>query len=193
VNARNALHLLAAFAALCAPSSVAAPALKAGVFDPARAAPDFSLQSSAGDTLALHSYRGKVVVLGFGFTWCTDVCPVTLATLAQARRKLGPAAADVQVVYITVDPERDNPARMKDYLRAFDATFIGGTGAAGELAAVRKEYGISAEKRVQGTSYAVAHSSYTYLIDRQGRLRALMPYGRAADDYVHDLQILLAE
>lgn len=193
MNTRIIPALLLVLSALLAGSVAGAPALKAGVFDPPRDAPDFSLQSSGGDTLALHSYRGKVVVLGFGFTWCTDVCPVTLATLAQARRKLGPAAADVQVVYITVDPERDNPARMKDYLRAFDATFIGGTGGAGELAAVRKEYGITAEKRVQGNSYAVAHSSYTYLIDRRGRLRALMPYGRAADDYVHDLQILLAE
>lgn len=193
MNTRIMSALLLVLSALLAGPVAGAPALKAGVFDPPRDAPDFSLQSSGGDTLALRSYRGKVVVLGFGFTWCTDVCPVTLATLAQARRKLGPAAADVQVVYITVDPERDNPARMKDYLRAFDATFIGGTGGAGELAAVRKEYGITAEKRVRGNSYAVAHSSYTYLIDRQGRLRALMPYGRAADDYVHDLQILLAE
>jgi len=185
--------LLLLLFALPTASVAGAPALKAGTFDPPRAAPDFSLQSSDGGALALHDYRGKVVVLGFGFTWCTDVCPVTLATLAQARRKLGPAAADVQVVYITVDPQRDNPARMKDYLHAFDPTFIGGTGGASELAAVRKEYGISAEKRVKGNSYAVAHSSYTYLIDRQGRLRALMPYGHAADDYVHDLQILLAE
>jgi protein SCO1/2 len=169
------------------------PALKAGVFDPPREAPDFSLQSSDGGTLALRSYRGKVVVLGFGFTSCPDVCPTTLATLAQARRKLGSAAADVQVVYVTVDPERDDSVRMKDYLRAFDPTFIGGTGPAGRLAAVRKDYGILAEKKLKGGSYTVAHSSYTYLIDRRGRLRALMQYGRDPDDYVHDLKILLAE
>ena len=87
-----------------------------------------ALQSSDGGELELSRYRGKVVLLGFGFTWCTDVCPVTLATLAQARRKLGPAAADVQIVYVTVDPERDDPERMKEYLHAFDPTFIGGTG-----------------------------------------------------------------
>jgi protein SCO1/2 len=193
VNARSALQVLAALAALCAASVAAAPELKAGVFDPPRDAPDFSLPSSEGDTLALRSYRGKVVILGFGFTSCTEVCPITLATLAQARRKLGPAAGDVQVVYITVDPERDNAARMKAYLHAFDPTFVGGTGGASELAAVRKDYGISAEKRVHGDSYSVAHSSFTYLVDRRGRIRALMPYGHSAEDYVHDLNILMAE
>lgn len=193
MSARNVLRVVAALTALCAASVVAAPELKAGAFDPPRDAPDFSLQSSAGDTLALRGYRGKVVILGFGFTWCTEVCPITLATLAQARRQLGPAAGDVQVVYITVDPERDNAARMKAYLQAFDPTFVGGTGSASALAAVRKDYGISAEKRVHGDTYSVAHSSFTYLLDRRGRIRALMPYGRGADVYVHDLKILLAE
>ena len=87
----------------------------------------------------------------------------------------------------------DNPERMKKYLQAFDPSFVGGTGRADELAAVRKNYGVTAEKRGTGSSYTVAHSSFTYLVDRRGQLRALMPYGRAADDYVHDLNILLAE
>ena len=181
------------FVALAAAPVAGAPALKAGAFDPPRAAPDFSLQSSDGGKLEMRDYRGKVVVLGFGFTSCTEVCPITLATLAQAHRKLGPAAADVQVVYITVDPERDDQARMQKYLHAFNPTFVGGTGRAEELAAVRKNYGISAEKHGTGSNYTVAHSSFTYLVDRRGQLRALMPYGRTADDYVHDLNILLAE
>jgi protein SCO1/2 len=194
VNARGPLYVLLTFAVLAATAvASSAPALKAGVFDPPRAAPDFSLQSSEGGALTLRSYRGKVVILGFGFSSCPDVCPTTLATLAQARRKLGSAAADVQIVYVTVDPERDSPQRMKEYLHAFDPTFIGGSGPADQLAAVRKDYGILAEKKVKGSSYLVAHSSYTYLIDRRGRLRALMQYGRGPDDYVHDLKILLAE
>jgi len=193
VNARRTLYSLLALATLGAAPVAGAPALKAGTFDPPREAPDFSLQSSEGGKLALRDYRGKVVVLGFGFTSCTEVCPITLATLSQAHRKLGVAAADVQVVYITVDPERDDPARMKKYLHAFDPTFVGGTGRGDELAAVRKHYGVSAEKHGTGSSYTVAHSSFTYLVDRRGQLRALMPYGRAADDYVHDLNILLAE
>jgi len=170
-----------------------APALKAGVFSPPRQAPDFSLQGSDNNELTLSHYQGKIVLLGFGFTSCPDVCPTTLATLAQARRKLGPDAADVQVVYITVDPERDVPARMKQYLASFDPTFVGGTGTAQSLEAVRKEYGILAQKKAYGSNYTFAHSSYVYVIDRSGRLRALMPYGHAPDDYVHDLKILLQE
>jgi protein SCO1 len=193
MSARTLLCSVLTLVTFAAAPVAGAPALKAGTFDPTREAPDFSLQSSDGGALALRSYRGKVVVLGFGFTSCTEVCPVTLATLAQAHRKLGAAAADVQIVYITVDPERDDPARMQKYLHAFDPTFVGGTGRAEELAAVRKNYGVSAEKHGTGSSYTVAHSSFTYLVDRRGQLRALMPYGRAADDYVHDLKILLAE
>ncbi|HKR33461.1 MAG TPA: SCO family protein [Steroidobacteraceae bacterium] len=170
-----------------------APALKAGVFSPPRPAPDFSLQGSDGRALTLSRFNGKVVLLGFGFTSCTEVCPVTLATLAQARRKLGSAAADVQVVYVTVDPERDVAERMKNYLGAFDPTFVGGTGAAERLAAVRKDYGVFAEKKTQGSTYTVAHSSFVFLIDRSGSLRALMPYGHGPDDYVHDLKMLLQE
>jgi protein SCO1/2 len=170
-----------------------APALRAGVFSPPRQAPDFALQGSDGGELRLSTYRGKVVVLGFGFTSCPDVCPTTLATLAQTRRKLGAAANDVQVVYVTVDPQRDVAERMKKYLATFDPTFVGGTGTDDALSAVRRLYGIFAEKHVNGSNYSVAHSSYTYLIDRTGRLRALMPYGHGPDDYVHDLRILLQE
>jgi len=168
-------------------------ALVAGVFSPPRLAPDFSLSGSNGSELKLRSYRGKVVVLAFGFTSCPDVCPITLATLAQARKKLGTEGDEVQVVYVTVDPERDDAGRMRTYLAAFDSTFIGGTGTAERLGAVQKEYGIIATRHALGASYVYAHSSFTYLIDREGKLRALMPYGHSADDYVHDLRILMAE
>jgi protein SCO1/2 len=166
-------------------------ALKAGVFEPARAAPDFALQGSDGAELKLSRYRGKVVLLGFGFTSCAAVCPITLGTLAAAHKKFGAQGADLQVVYITVDPERDDAARMKKYLSSFDPTFIGGTGSDQQLAAVRKDYGIAAEK-VAGPDGSYTHSSFVYLIDRAGRLRALMPFGHPADDYIHDLRILLA-
>jgi protein SCO1 len=168
-------------------------ALKAGSFDPPRPAPDFDLLGSNGGELKISNYRGKVVLLAFGFTSCTAVCPTTLNTFAVACRKLAAAAADVQVVYITVDPQRDNSARLKKYLSAFDPTFLGGTGTEQQLAAVRKSYGISAAKQVLGDSYTYEHSSFTYLIDRSGRIRALMPYGHSSDDYVHDLTVLLKE
>ncbi|HEU4654717.1 MAG TPA: SCO family protein [Steroidobacteraceae bacterium] len=168
-------------------------ALKAGVFDPPRAAPDFTLQRSNGQPLTLRDFRGKIVILGFGFTSCPDVCPTTLGVLAQAHKKLGAQGEDVQVVYITVDPERDTPERMHAYLKSFDPSFIGGTGSAEQLAAVRKEYGIQANRKQFGQNYTFGHSSFIYLIDRKGLLRALMPYGHSPDDYVHDAKLLLAQ
>lgn len=179
--------------ALSSLSAVHAGELRAGAFSPPRQAPELELTGSDGEELLLSRYRGKVVVLGFGFTSCPDVCPTTLAVLAQARKQLGAQGQDMQVVYVTVDPERDTPERMRKYLSTFDPTFMGGTGAAERLATVRKQYGIAAEKKMYGENYSVAHSSYTYLIDRAGRLRALMPYGSKPDDYVHDVGILLAE
>ncbi len=165
--------------------------LKAGVFDPPRAAPDFTLQGSNGSELKLSAYRGKVVLLGFGFTSCAAVCPITLGTLAQVRKKLGAQADELQVIYITVDPERDDAPRLKKYLSGFDPTFVGGTGSDAQLTAVRKDFGIAAEK-VAGPDGSFTHSSFIYLIDRDGRLRALMPFGHPADDYVHDIRLLLA-
>jgi protein SCO1/2 len=166
-------------------------ALRAGTFTPPRRAPDFSLVGSNGAELRLSKHRGKVVLLSFGFTSCPDVCPTTLAVLAQTRRVLGPQGRELQVIYVTVDPERDDAQRMRSYLAAFDPTFLGGTGSEQALAAVRKEYGIFASRKRLGSSYTVAHSSFTYLIDRQGWLRGLMPYGRTPEDYAHDVRILL--
>ena len=192
--ARRGLATAALSLLLVGASGAGAPAaFKAGTFDPPRAAPDFSLQGSDGRELRISGFRGKVVLLAFGYSSCTAVCPVTLATFAQARRKLGAAAAGVQVVYVTVDPERDVPEHLKKFLGSFDDTFIGGTGTEAQLAAVRKEYGVTAQKIPYQDSYTYSHSSFTYLIDRQGRIRALMPYGHSADDYVNDLTMLLKE
>ena len=175
-------------------SAAAAPAaFKAGTFDPPRPAPDFSLQGSDGQELRIGRFRGKVVLLAFGYSSCTAVCPVTLATFAAARRKLGATAADIQVIYVTVDPQRDVPERLKRFLGTFDHTFIGGTGSEAQLAAVREAYGVTAKKIPYENSYTYAHSSFTYLIDRRGRIRALMPYGHSPDDYANDLTILLQE
>ena len=173
-------------------SAAETEALKSGVFDPPRLAPDFALQGSNGNEFKLNQARGKVVALGFGFTHCTSVCPVTLAKLAQARKKLGALASDVQVVYVTVDPAQDSPERLREYLAHFDPTFIGVTGTAAQLSAVQKEYGITAAKAISKTGQAeVHHSSYIYLIDGAGFLRALVPFGKSPDDIAHDMKILL--
>jgi protein SCO1/2 len=168
--------------------------LKAGVFDPPRMAPDFTVRGSDGKELKLSQYRGKLVLLEFGYTSCVDVCPVSLAMLAEARRQLGAQAAQLQVIYVTVDPERDTPERMKNYLRAFDPTFIGATGTPQQMERVRRDYGITASKKMidgSKTDYVVGHSSFLYFVDRKGSLRALLPFGRNAGDVVHDATLLL--
>lgn len=168
--------------------------LKSGVFDPPRQAPDFSLPGSHGKEFTLSKQQGKLVILGFGFSHCPEICPMTLANLAQVRKNLGELADEVQVVYVTVDPERDTVERLQKYMTHFHSSFIGITGSAEELAEVRKAYGIIAAKEVhKDGNYEVHHSSYLYLIDRQGLLRALVPFGKTADDIVHDVNILLQE
>lgn len=171
-------------------------ALKSGVFEPPRAAPEFTLPSSTGSEFKLSSQRGKVTILGFGFSHCPDVCPVTLSVLAMMRKQLGELADQVQVVYVTVDPERDTAARLREYLVLFDKSFIGVTGAPEQLSAVREAYGIiatRAENKDAPDGYLVHHSSYIYLIDRAGLLRALVPFGKTAGDIAHDVKILLQE
>jgi len=155
-------------------------------------APALNLAGTDGKPLDLGRYRGKVVLLAFGFSNCGEVCPITLATLAGARKKLGAAAADVQVVYVTVDPERDDAAQMRKFLGSFDPTFVGGVGTRAQIDAAQKNYGISSTKTAHATGgYTIGHSSSIYMIDRAGKLRAVMPYGHPADDFVHDLKILL--
>lgn len=170
-----------------------AETLKSGVFEPPRAAPEIALPASNGKPFKLSSLRGKVVVLEFGYTHCPYICPVSLASLAQARSLLGAAASDVQVLFVTVDPERDSPSHMAGYLAKFDKSFIGVGGTRAQIAGVLRDYGISVNKQpVEGKAeYQLGHSSYLYFVDRQGMLRALMPFGRPAADIAHDLAILL--
>ena len=185
------LFILSGVAAL-ANAAPPAEALKAGVLTPVMAAPALKLTATDGQPLTLERFRGKVVMVAFGFSNCGEVCPITLATLAGARKKLGAAARDVQVVYVTVDPERDDAAQMKKFLGAFDPTFIGGVGTRAEIDAAQASWGISSVKKMNPDgSYLIGHSSSIYMIDRAGGLRAVMPYGHPADDFVHDLKILL--
>lgn len=181
-----------AMAAGAPPAEARAKEMRAGAFNPPRSAPEFSLSGSDGSDVTLARYRGKVVLLTFGFTYCAAVCPTTLATLAQARGSLGKAADSVQVIFVTVDPARDDAAHMRDYLVAFDRSFIGATGSADALAAVRQNYGVTAEKQGTGPNYAMAHTSSIFLIDRAGKLRAMMPFGHDAADFTHDVKLLLA-
>jgi len=172
------------------------PELRGGAFDPPRVAPDFSLRGSNGSELKLSGFRGKVVALAFGYTHCPSVCPTTIAFLAEVRRKLGAGGTDFQVVYVTVDPERDDPDRLKAFLTYFDPTFLGGTGTPEQLAKVRKDYGITVSDKIfvetlPKSEYFLDHSSFIFLIDRTGHVRDMMPFGVSADDMEHDVRVLL--
>lgn len=188
---RNGTALMRKALAPAAGPAVDMP-LKAGVLSPAKPAPELKLAGTDGKPLNLARFRGRVVLLAFGFSHCPEVCPTTLSKLAGAHKKLGADAADVQVVYVTVDPERDNAAQMRKFLGSFDPTFIGGVGTRAEIDAAQKSYGVSSTKKVFASGgYVIAHSSSIYMIDRVGRLAAVMPYAHTVDDFVHDLKILL--
>jgi protein SCO1/2 len=186
---------------LLAPLAVGAQkrdAFKSGTFDPPRAAPELALEGSNGTTLNLARYRGKVVALAFGFTHCRKVCPLTLTNLATATTALGSQARDLQIIFVTVDPERDSVKRLREYLGQFHPGFVGATGTREQLAAVRRAYGITVKKEKENAEdkqlgYQVHHSSFVYLIDRAGKLRLLVPFGKAPSDIAHDLELLLKE
>lgn len=149
------------------------------------------LSDHTGKPRRLEDWRGKVVVLFFGFTQCPDVCPTTLAEIAQAVRSLGADAERVQVLMVSVDPERDTPEVLAKYVTAFDPRFVG---LRGDLEATRKaaqEFKIYFEKRKQGGSYTVDHSAQSYVLDAQGRLRLLVRHDRIAQDLAQDLRQLL--
>jgi len=173
----------------------AAEPLRSGTFTPPRAAPEFALHGTNGGDVRIQGFHGKVVALSFGYTSCADVCPTTLAYLAEARKKLGAAAGRMQVVYVTVDPERDDLARLRKYMNAFDASFIGATAAPDLLSAMRKAYGVTMRREPSKTNpadYLIHHSAYIFLIDPAGYLRAIMPFGVTPDDIAHDVGALLA-
>jgi protein SCO1/2 len=187
------LGVMALLAVGLTATASAAP-FRAGSLEPPRPAPDFTLKTADGDSFQLGRHRGDVVVIAFGYTFCPDVCPTTLAELAQVKAKLGPRARYLRVAFVTVDPERDVPERLRTYTRAFDPAFVGLTGTAAELAQVRRAYGVTAEKRVvPGTAaaYLIDHSAFLYVVDPQGLLRLMIPFGTPVDDMTHDIQLLL--
>ena len=146
-----------------------------------------------GKARRLEDFRGKAVVVFFGFTRCPDVCPTTLADAAQAMRQLGPDAERVQVLLVSVDPERDTQEALAKYVPAFDARFLG---LRGDLEATRRaarEFKVYFEKR-PGKSpqdYSIDHSAQSYVLDPQGRLRLFVRHDRIAEDLAPDLRVLL--
>lgn len=153
----------------------------------------FALTDHSGQPRTLADYKGKVVTLFFGYTHCPDVCPTSLASMKQALTLLGTDAAKVQVLFVTVDPERDTAELLANYVPKFDPSFVGLRGDAAATAAVAKEYKVFYQK-VPGSSegqYTLDHSAGTYVHDTQGRLRLFMRHGETPKNMADDLRMLL--
>ena len=179
--------------ALLAGCGAAGPQFQASDITGSSFGRDFELMAPDGKPRRLADFRGKAVALFFGYTQCPDVCPTTLAALADAMKRLGPDADRVQVLFVTVDPERDTPALLAQYVPAFDPRFLGLYGDSDATARTAKEFKVLYQK-VPGASvgsYTMDHSAGTYVYDPQGRLRLYVSNGQGADVFVHDLRELL--
>jgi protein SCO1/2 len=193
MNLPHALRLAALSAAAALMLACSPPNFKAVDITGASYARDFALESAAGGRRTLADFRGKVVVVFFGFTQCPDVCPTTLSDLAEVKKRLGPDGARLQAVFITVDPERDTPALLSQYVPGFDPSFIGLYGTPEQTAATAREFKVFYQK-VPGktpTSYTIDHTAGSYVFDKEGRVRLFIRHGAPIDDIVADLRQLL--
>jgi protein SCO1/2 len=155
---------------------------------------DFALTDHNGKPRTLADFRGKAVVVFFGYTHCPDVCPTTMAEMAGVMKELGPQADRVQVLFITLDPARDTPEVLKAYVPAFDPRFLGLTGSEEQTEKVAKEFRVFYQK-VPGKepgSYTLDHTAGSYVFDTQGRVRLFVRHGQGPEPIAHDLKQLLA-
>ena len=156
-------------------------------------AKDFQLTDHQGQRRTLSDFRGKVVVLFFGYIHCPDICPTTLTELAAVIERLGPDGEKVQVLFVTLDPERDTPEILAKFVPAFNPKFIGLYGTPQEIAKTAQEYKLVYTKQPgkTPTDYTLDHSSGTYIYDQQGKLRLYASYGSGVDSLVADIKTLL--
>jgi protein SCO1/2 len=150
----------------------------------------FTLTDHTGKPRTLADFKGKAVVVFFGYTQCPDVCPTTMAEMAAVMQKLGPLADQVQVLFVTLDPERDTQELLANYVPAFDKRFLGLRGTPEQTAKTAKEFKVFYSK-VPGTdpgSYTIDHTAGSYVFDRDGRLRLFIRHGQGPDPIVHDLR-----
>jgi protein SCO1/2 len=156
-------------------------------------APDFALSNAAGDTVHLSDYEGEIVLLYFGYTFCPDICPTTLSELSKVQRELDDAGEKIQVLMITVDPERDTPEKLEQYVTHFHPDFVGLSGTKEEIDAAGEGFGIFYEKEegTEATGYLVNHTARVFVVDPQGNYQLSFAYGTPVEDIVHDLRLLM--
>jgi protein SCO1 len=155
----------------------------------------FQLQDTSGAPVSNETYRGRLMLVTFGYTYCPDVCPTELQTISQAMSKLGPDATEVAPIFISVDPERDLPKRLQDYLSIFGAPIAGLTGTREQIASVAKEYRVFFRKAGDTSSqdYTIDHSAIIYLMDRQGHYLTHFTFETSADTMASALKKYISE
>ena len=153
----------------------------------------FELTDFNGQTRRLSDFRGRVVMLYFGFVQCPDVCPTALTRAAAVMQQLGPRAPELQVIFITVDPERDTPALLREYMGSFHPDFLALTGGLGEIQKTADDFRVYFRKVPTGSSYTMDHTALSYVFDRQGRIRVALRHEQTTDDYTADIRRLLDE
>jgi len=155
-------------------------------------APNFTLQS-AGGPISLRDFEGKIILLYFGYTFCPDICPATLVEVAKAVHILGRQAEQVQVIMLSVDPLRDTPEKLQEYMAHFNPNFLGVTGTEAELASIAALYGIYYQKHEgsPATGYLVDHTATLMAIDQQGHLKVLFSFGTPGEEIAADLAHML--
>ena len=152
-----------------------------------------ALTDHTGTPRTLADFQGKVVVIFFGFTQCPDVCPTTLVEMAKVVKELGADGAKVQVLFVSVDPERDTRELLKQYVTAFNPSFLGLAGDAAATARAAKEFKVYVQKQPARGGYSVDHSAGTFILDQQGRLRLFAQYGVGAPAMLSDIRTLLKQ
>lgn len=153
-----------------------------------------SLNDHTGKPVTLDTYKGKVLVVFFGYTQCPDVCPTTMAEMAGVMKELGPQADQVQVLFVTLDPQRDTRELLAQYAPTFDKRFVGLYGDAAQTAAVAKEFKVIYNK-VEGKtpdSYTIEHTAGSYVFDKNGKIRLFLRHGQGPGPIAHDLKLLLS-
>jgi len=152
----------------------------------------FSLKDPEGNVRTLADFKGKVVLMFFGFTQCPDVCPTALLNATEIKSLLGPQGDDIQVIFITVDPERDTPEVLGEYTKAFDPSFLSLYGSLEETASVAKAYRVYYAKVPTGDSYTMEHTALTYVFDRNNKLRMALRHEQTPEQSAEDLRKVLA-
>jgi len=153
---------------------------------------DFLLTGTDGQQHRLADFKGKAVLVFFGFTQCPDVCPTALLRAAEVKKLLGKDGDQLQVLFITVDPERDTPEVLQAYVTAFDPSFMGLYGDLDQTAKTARDFKVFYAKIPTGSSYTMDHTAITYVYDRSGRLRLGLRHAQTAEEYAADIRQILA-